>query len=183
MDGDHREVLTIRACWGRGQQQGARLPGRDTAWARCRLGDWRKRKRKRKRYGYEYDVLIFHNLIFLFIVLAFFDLSSLRTHFRPLPFPSENFGGHGKKLCGRPGTRLRRSYRVTGDADVTDSEEKRKRVWRRPACHYERKRRERRFSATRSDRNLPLFRCCLCGISTSLGEPRVGLSRKESGQI
>src|SRR6266446_2426819 len=104
MDGDHREVLTLRACWGRGQQHGARLPGRDTARARCRLGDWRKRKRKRKRYGYEYDVLIFHNLIFLFIFLAFFDLSSLRTHFRPLPFPSENFGGHGKKL------------RETGDA-------------------------------------------------------------------
>jgi hypothetical protein len=25
------------------------------------------------------------------------------THFRPLPFPSENFGGCGKKVYGRPG--------------------------------------------------------------------------------
>jgi hypothetical protein len=29
--------------------------------------------------------------------LAFCDLSSLRTHFWPLPFPSEKFGGRGKK--------------------------------------------------------------------------------------
>jgi len=39
---------------------------------------------------------------FPFIVLAFFDLSSLRTHFRPLLFPSENFGGHGRKVYARP---------------------------------------------------------------------------------
>jgi len=32
--------------------------------------------------------------------LAFLDPSSLRTHFWPLPFPSENFGGHGKKVTG-----------------------------------------------------------------------------------
>jgi hypothetical protein len=50
MDSDNREVLTLRARWGRGPPHGARR----------RLGDWRKRKRKRKRYGYEYDVLIFH---------------------------------------------------------------------------------------------------------------------------
>jgi hypothetical protein len=39
-------------------------------------------------------------MIFVFILfsfLAFFDLSSLRIHFWPLPFPSENFDGHGKK--------------------------------------------------------------------------------------
>jgi hypothetical protein len=35
--------------------------------------------------------------------LAFFDLSSLRTHFWPLPFPSENFGGHGKKVLRETG--------------------------------------------------------------------------------
>ena len=36
-------------------------------------------------------------IYFPFIVLAFFDFSSLRTDFWPLLFPSENFGGHGKK--------------------------------------------------------------------------------------
>ena len=49
----------------------------------CGLGDWRKRKRKRKHYGYEYGVSIFHLIYFPFIVLAFRELSSLRTHFRP----------------------------------------------------------------------------------------------------
>ena len=45
-------------------------------------------------------------IYFPFIVLAFFDLSSLRTHFWPLPFPSENFGGRGKKVTGDRGPRL-----------------------------------------------------------------------------
>ena len=49
----------------------------------CRLGDWRKRKRKRRHYGYEYGVLIFHLIYFPLFVLAFGELSSLRTHFRP----------------------------------------------------------------------------------------------------
>jgi hypothetical protein len=52
-------------------------------FARRRLGDWRKRKRKRKRYGQDYDVLIFHVIYFPFIVLAFFEFPSLRTHFWP----------------------------------------------------------------------------------------------------
>ena len=56
-------------------------------------------------------ILVF--ILFSFLsFLAFFDFSSLRTHFWPLPFPSENFGRHGKKFCGRPQTRLRRSFRL-----------------------------------------------------------------------
>jgi len=51
--------------------------------------------------------------------LAFFDLSSLRTHFWPFPFLRKILAGMAKKVYGRPGTRLRRSYRVTGGADVT----------------------------------------------------------------
>jgi len=49
--------------------------------ARRRPDDWRKCKRK--RHGYDYDVLIFHVIYFPLIVLAFRDLSSLRTHFWP----------------------------------------------------------------------------------------------------
>jgi hypothetical protein len=33
-------------------------------------------------------------------ILAFFDLSSLRSHFWSSPFPSGNFGGRGKKVYG-----------------------------------------------------------------------------------
>jgi hypothetical protein len=43
-------------------------------------------------------LLVFILFSFLSLFLAFFDFSSLRTHFWPLPFPSENFGGHGKKV-------------------------------------------------------------------------------------
>jgi hypothetical protein len=61
------------------------------------------------------------------LFLAFFDLSSLRTHFWPLPFPSENFGGHGKKVLREtadpPSPKLlpvrkatARRHGVTGDA-------------------------------------------------------------------
>ena len=32
------------------------------------------------------------------------------------PFPSENFGGHGKKVYGRPGTRLSRMQSATQSA-------------------------------------------------------------------
>jgi hypothetical protein len=56
-------------------------------------------------------ILVF--ILFSFIVFAFFDFSSLRTHFWPLPFPSENFGGHGKKVLRETArTRLRRSFRL-----------------------------------------------------------------------
>ena len=57
-------------------------PSGTTVRRRGRLDDWRKRKRKRRHYGYEYVVSIFH-VIFSFFVLAFPELSSLRTHFRP----------------------------------------------------------------------------------------------------
>jgi len=45
------------------------------------LDEWRKRKRNRRHCGYEYIVSIFH-VIFSFFVLAFSELSLLRTHFR-----------------------------------------------------------------------------------------------------
>src|SRR5258708_11632553 len=67
------------------------------------------------------DDFCFHDFIFLSLFWPSLTSHHGETHFWPLLFPSENFGGHGKKVCGRPGTRLRRSYRVTGDADVTDS--------------------------------------------------------------
>jgi hypothetical protein len=59
MDGDKRELLTLRA------QVGSRCASGATLRAWLRLGGWPKRKRKRKGHGYEYDVSIFHDLIFL----------------------------------------------------------------------------------------------------------------------
>ncbi len=52
-------------------------------------------------------------MILVFVLFSFLSLfSSLRTHFWPLPFPSENFGGHGKKVLRETArTRLRRSFR------------------------------------------------------------------------
>ena len=41
-----------------------------------------------------------------------------------LPFPSENFGGRGKKVTGYRGSAFRQSQSVTGAADVADSEGK-----------------------------------------------------------
>jgi hypothetical protein len=55
---------------------------RATSNALHRIDDWRKRKRKRRHYGYEYRVVIFHFITSSF-VLAFGELSSLKTHFRP----------------------------------------------------------------------------------------------------
>ena len=48
-----------------------------------RLGDWRDCKCKHDQCGCEYVVSIFHVIYFPFFVLAFPELSSLRTHFRP----------------------------------------------------------------------------------------------------
>jgi hypothetical protein len=76
VDCDHWEFHSLRARCGWRQLYGAGFG----------LGDWRKRKRKRKRKGdqcgCEYVVSIFH-VCFSFFVLAFGELSSLRTHFRP----------------------------------------------------------------------------------------------------
>jgi len=58
-------------------------------------------------------------MMFFFLVLAFFDLSSLRTHFWPLPVPSENFSRHGRKPYGSPrGTRFGRIHTVQ-DSSIT----------------------------------------------------------------
>jgi hypothetical protein len=46
------------------------------------LNDWRDCKCKHDQCRCEYVVSIFH-VIFSFFVLAFVELSSLRTHFRP----------------------------------------------------------------------------------------------------
>ena len=48
-----------------------------------RLGDWRKRKGKRRHYGYDYVCFDFSSYLLSSFVLAFGELSSLRTHFRP----------------------------------------------------------------------------------------------------
>jgi hypothetical protein len=47
------------------------------------LDHWRKRQGNYKQYCCYFVILIFHVVNFPFIVLAFIDLSSLRTHFRP----------------------------------------------------------------------------------------------------
>src|SRR5215471_7812067 len=64
-----------------------RVPGRHTARAILRvrrgLDHWRKRQGNYKQYCCYFVILIFHVVNFPFIVLAFLDLSSLRTHFWP----------------------------------------------------------------------------------------------------
>jgi hypothetical protein len=47
------------------------------------LGHWRKRQGNYKQYCCYFVILIFHFVNFLSLFLAFFDLSSLRTHFQP----------------------------------------------------------------------------------------------------
>jgi hypothetical protein len=74
MDSDKR--------WSRPQAGIGGYGIRATPNALHRIGDWRKRKRKRRHYDYEYRVLIFHLFTSSF-VLAFGELSSLKTHFRP----------------------------------------------------------------------------------------------------
>jgi hypothetical protein len=142
--------------------------------------------------GFRFFILF----IFPSIFLAFFDLSSLRTHFRPLPFLSENFGGHGKKVCGRPRTRLAQAsayaqgFRlhslqrdktarrdgVTCDADVTDLEQKGKRSLqapRRPSAwqarlHYKEKRSKRRFLRNQVRSESAFVSLVLCAESQPL---------------
>jgi hypothetical protein len=62
--------------------------GGTTLRRRGRLADWRKRKGERKQYGCYLDVSFLHVTGFSFFVLAFRDLSSLRTPF--WPFTSGN---------------------------------------------------------------------------------------------
>jgi len=73
-----KDVLAVRtdALVGR---RASRTRGR----SRPGLDDGRKRKGKHQQYSCELGVSIFHVTEFPFIVLAFRDLPSLRTHFRP----------------------------------------------------------------------------------------------------
>jgi len=78
MDGDNRH-LHIPGADAFVSSQGDRA----TIGRRGCFADWRKRKGQHKQYGCYLGVSIFHVTEFPFIVLAFRDLSSLRTHFRP----------------------------------------------------------------------------------------------------
>ena len=114
-------------------------------------------------------LLIFVFIIYFpLIVLAFFDFSSLRTDFWPLPFPSENFGGHGEKVMGDRGrafaeaSAYAQSYgamrRVTHDTDVTDSEKKRRDCGRRAGTTKGNEENEG-SPQPGQNRNPPLFLC------------------------
>jgi hypothetical protein len=52
--------------------------------------------------------------IFLSIFLAFFDLSLLRTHFRPLPFLRKILAGMAEKFAGdrRPACAYAQDFRL-----------------------------------------------------------------------
>ena len=57
--------------------------------------------------------MIFVFILFIFLSLFWpFAFSLLRIHFWPLPFPSENFAGHSKKVYETARTRFRRSFRL-----------------------------------------------------------------------
>jgi hypothetical protein len=75
--------------------------------------------------------------------LAFLDLSSLRTQFWPLPFPSENFGWHGKNFTGDRKRALAEATACQVTRMSLNFDEKGKVCYRRHACHYETKRMKR----------------------------------------